>query len=348
MAYVAVAILIAGHEYHPKSKTHWDRCCLSRERYLARRFRSESFVAITFNVSAGSVRKAVYRARSSAPTETVSPLREAIRQDQYKLLENGDNVPFKELDKIISITDIYSETLKYLTEFSGKIIELSFFSHAYSDGPILTNTWQFRRVIVENARATLIELRQQPNDRRDPLDLDPRKQDFHPKSQSDEALAAWRSAFAENGKSWIWGCNDEELPKYLMRVIRRARPPVTPSLRDDAVVRVAALNYELAAIQTLNQHLLKPTKSQGMYDVMVGELRSYILGRLSDTYAQRLADATRRKVYAAGAGTWATFQSNKVDMEIAGQVHDIVQTYRSAFGIRSDDEGNKYLLFQPN
>lgn len=347
MASTLVAILIAGHEYSPDKKNHWDRCCLSRERFLARKFRSSQFMAITFDVRAGLIKRAIYKPNTSAPVRSSSALREPIRPDQYKRLANGDHVPFKRLDKIISIVDIYSETLKQVSAVNGKIVEFSFFSHAYADGPILTNTWAYQRVVGDGPHARLVPLQQMPGEKRDPADLDPRKQDFLATVQSAEALAYWKTAFADGGASWIWGCNSDQDVMRLMRVIRRAKPPITPSSNPESYVRIIPRDYELSSINFIAPNLAKPTKRAGTFEINVGSLRAFIMDKLTDTYAQRLADATGRRAYAAGPGTYATFQDNGVDMEVPGVIRDVVQTYRSVFGIPTDKEGLNYLQYNP-
>lgn len=348
-----VAILVAGNEYNPEKGIRWVRCCLSREKHLARRFRSVMFSAITFDVALGTLTRALYKPGGSAPTRTTTAIREPIRPDQYKRLPNGDNVPFKRLESIMSIMDIYSETLKQLVELDGKIVEFSFFSHAYADGPILTNTWAYRRVVGDGPLARLVDLQQSPGNSRDPADLDPRKQDFlpsvppAPSVQSAEALARWKTAFAENGVSWIWGCNSDNDVLRLMRVVRRAIPPITPNSNPESFVQITPRGPELASINHVAPHLLQTAKRSGTFQVQLGNLRKFILDRLHDTYAQRLADATGRPTYAAGPGTYATFQNNGVDLEVPGLVRDVVQTYRSAFGVSSDQEGRHYLQYNP-
>ena len=95
----------------------------------------------------------------------------------------------------LSIVNVYHSIQKAPV---GSVLELSIFSHAFVDGPVLFNT---------NAEPG--------SDRRSPLDTDGRAAiDFQPdmgETGNTNALTKFRQAFAPTGSFRIWGCNIQDI-----------------------------------------------------------------------------------------------------------------------------------------
>jgi hypothetical protein len=316
-----------------------------------------SFWAITFDVSRGAIRRAFYTpSRASGPAVTKETLKKPINQKmQYVKTRVGaeyDFIPAKGLNEIVSILDIYRRALESVADLKGEIVELSFFSHAYSDGPILTNTYEFQRVVGDGSSATLAPMQVLAGSVRDPNDLDPRKQDFDagsdlmPGVQSEEALKAWHSIFAESGRSWIWGCSRDDTMMQLVRGAGRSTPKLGRFLKPEQNIKVPLRKFDADRIATVHAGLLHATASPTVFEINVGELRGYVRGRLGNTYAQRLANATSRPVYAAAPGTYAGFKSG-TELYVPSAVRDVIEVYRSGFGREIDPEGNNYIKYVP-
>jgi len=96
----------------------------------------------------------------------------------------------------LSIVDVYHSVRKAP---AGSVLELSIFSHAFVDGPVLFNT----------SAGT--------GNRRDPNDTDGRAAiDFQPDmgengAANAHALDEFRNAFASTGSFRIWGCNIQDI-----------------------------------------------------------------------------------------------------------------------------------------
>src|SRR5213079_1861857 len=98
-------------------------------------------------------------------------------------------------DQAVSITDVYHSARNAPR---GSLLELSIFSHAFVDGPVLFNTF------ADPALTT-----------RDPDDTDGRAAiDFQAnmgETGQANALEEFRKAFADTGVFRIWGCNIQDL-----------------------------------------------------------------------------------------------------------------------------------------
>lgn len=111
--------------------------------------------------------------------------------------------PAKDPNEIMSIRDVYESVRKAP---AGSILELSIFSHAYKEGPILINTSEREEPIPSRYRYKSDPIN------RDPQDFDGRgHKDFLPTMEggagAGDLLTPFKNAFdAQNGEIHIWGC----------------------------------------------------------------------------------------------------------------------------------------------
>jgi hypothetical protein len=106
----------------------------------------------------------------------------------------------------MSIMDVY----KYIQEIgqneAGSIAELSIFSHGWTVGPILVNSYEREEY--------------QKKGERDPDDKDGRmNKDFFPPNMSSNDLTLFRKAFDKNAIIWIWGCAFDYLYRDILHQI---------------------------------------------------------------------------------------------------------------------------------
>lgn len=340
---VYLIALVGGYEYHPDAHNDWAVPCRSRELYLTKLFSQRPLLVITIDVARGTVREALYASRSGAPKVDTKRVKQPVTSKNYRMLEDGDNVFASGFRDAISALDIYSITIEYVAKFKAKILEFSVFSHAYSDGPILLNTWENQRVERSGGRYILVPLPSTGSLARDQDDMDPRKIDFLENSgQPTKQLLAWKTAFAEHGRSWIWGCSSNPPYRRLMLALGRLGPKLNASTRDDVEFSVALSNDDFEAVKRLSSTLLRKAKGPGKYTLLMADLRSFITTRFQDTYAQALANATSRPVFAAAYGTAAGFR-NRSDMYVA--LSDVVPIYQRVFGKITDPEGWNYVRY---
>lgn len=94
------------------------------------------------------------------------------------------------------ILDIYDHVKALGRTAPGSLVELHFFTHGWTGGPVLRNTYEVTVGPTQNAR--------------DPDDVDPRLKDFRIASVVGGANGQlFRRAFARTALVKLWGCNSE-------------------------------------------------------------------------------------------------------------------------------------------
>lgn len=351
-----LVIFICGVDYDyivrglkPGRPVDWTQTSKSRERQLLREIGSRPLIFVTFDIPRGIIVERNYEARSGEPKTTKRDEWKPISEKQYTVAKSGglQHVVFtgKASDHLCAHV-IYKQILSLVEARSAKILELSIFSHAYADGPILANTNPFERVRRVGGENVLVNISGTIPGVRDPDDFDFRPADFSVDGgQSESNLQRWRTAFASEGYSWVWGCNEDHRMKILMRAMKAGRPVVTRSTKSTAKIIVPLKSYQLEALTEISKDLVSLTEKKGTYEITFGRFLAEVGRRLKGTYAQKLANGTGRTVYSAAPGTAATYARNQVDMILDTHSSEIVQIYKSIFGRRVDPRNLGYIEY---
>ncbi|WP_460267783.1 hypothetical protein [Bradyrhizobium ottawaense] len=307
---------------------------------------------MTIDASRGTVRKAKFGLKTPAnkPDVKVDEVKSPIKDENYQLVDLAPdrqtyvfNSGFK---TVFSILDIYKLILSTAAS-EGPLHELSFFSHAEYSGPVLTNTFAYRRVARVGSRHVLVPAATESGSHRDPDDLDPRPIDFTEDNQTREELAQWRKLFTKAGYARLWGCQSRQRILILMRRIKQAKPPVGRYTKDDAILRLNLTEFERECVSDLSQDLLTKTKQRNVYEMRFGDFKAVMKNTLRNTYGYQLAQASNTTVYAAAPGTYSDFKGDDV-MYVHESTVDIVSVYETALGVRSDPEPLGYIGYEPS
>ncbi|MEZ4505685.1 MAG: hypothetical protein R2848_07420 [Thermomicrobiales bacterium] len=125
---------------------------------------------------------------------------------------------------MLGIMEVYAAVRRIGINHPGTLMELSFFSHAWSGGPILVNSTDDRMVTrpavpprtirvpagpfippipvtIPGVPETVVALNGMD---RDPDDYDPREIDFWPPNLSVDGKKDFRAAYHPSGVNWSW------------------------------------------------------------------------------------------------------------------------------------------------
>jgi hypothetical protein len=300
---------------------------------------------------------------SGQPTERVSSkarFAAVTRQDFEKRdLADGevDEHAFKDgRTNVMSVTDIYDTIVSLGRDTPNTLEEVSIFSHAYLEGPILVNSYDDRRVrMPERLRLSSSdgEFRNIQGSERDPDDKDCRAQlDFVAPTMPTDRLKQFRAAFSPRGRIWIWGCNFDIKANMLLSVVQRNIAGRT-DLGDDSLLRFRNLNKEqMSAFAEFNSNLKldldKLFQTRGC-DVSFGRIRRSMWDKITASFVYHAARAAGVPAIGAIYGTYASFdQGSPKLMSISADTARNVAFYRNYFGFKTDSEGRNYGVFTQN
>ena len=197
-------------------------------------------------------------------------------------------------DDSLSITDVYG----FLDEIgrlrAGALQELHIFSHGYLEGPILVNSLD-----LENGKPDPQTGKLPIPTRRDRYDRDGRRVDFREGGVINVRVANLRAAFAKNGFSYLWGCTKNQLAYSIIAearktLLKEGRGAVMFTWGGEQTWGKWEFFNDVLAVIPLIQTTVPYTLKQ-----VVGVLRILI----DRSYAQHMANAMQRPVFAALPGT---------------------------------------------
>jgi hypothetical protein len=250
--------------------------------------------------------------------------------------------------KIMSVVDIYKRVISIGKTEPASIHELSIFSHAFFDGPILVNSFDDGYVTVGSAGSTRrVRL---PVGLRDPDDKDGRSnKDFVTPNLPAEDLALFHGAFAPTGYAWVWGCNFPRDLNVVLRLVER-NSRYTPGIADDVVLEFRQLTREQIDsfvqfkedLEIETATLLKTHRCSVPFRLIKRAMWAGVTG----SYAYQMAYNVKLKVMGALYGTYAEFFAGSPKlMAISSKTRSHVEFYKKHFGVKTDDEGRNYGVF---
>ena len=191
-------------------------------------------------------------------------------------------------NKDLGIESLYQYLHEVGTAHPGSVHEVSVFSHAFFDGPILWDTFQ-----TDGTNGTP-DFRNDPI-KRDPNDLDGRRKDWNASGEM-SSFKQLEAAFAADGSFKIWGCNAE---RYIGQMIRQAQSKAGPKFDHDTLFTFAHTDTETADPEVTSQAVFERITLAHM-------MRSEIEFRLA-MYCGAAALFLKRPVFGAPPGAGSNF-----------------------------------------
>jgi hypothetical protein len=281
---------------------------------------------------------------------SIATERRALLASEYRMVD-GDEHPQFFLDKTrtalpISITDAY-QCVRQAP--AGSVIELSIFSHAYHQGPIITNSSDTVNHFADDPhKVTKL---------RDPADFDGRFfVDFNsnmgvtplvPGAGTPDHLSQFKSAFAADAEIRVWGCNGS---KEIERLVGMYKQLQKMKLKKETIADTTVLKYKVV------QDMIDPKTGATVIDpktglpkteevtkkTSLGAYRARIGRKIRNTYAYNCANHT-------GVTTYGMFPAISSDnsgdeLMVIDKSHKLTLSfYKNYMNLRSDERG--YGLF---
>jgi hypothetical protein len=200
----------------------------------------------------------------------------------------------------ISITDVYNHVQQLGRTEPGKLAELSILSHGWIEGPILVNSF-------DNTGSQ--------TGARDPDDKDARRdKDFEPPTMDAAARDDFRKAFAPDGFMWTWGCVFANSPRQVLHRVVNARKYRRAGSRKLPDTEKFELSFspEHAVFFDIDSTFFPAKGADGKFPLTftrtIGEIKTFLFGRLGDTYCQQAALAAQVPCFGALPGTYADYE----------------------------------------
>jgi hypothetical protein len=266
-----------------------------------------------------------------------------ITKSNYKVVgEGSEKYHFKrdQDGRFMSVLDIYRAISAIGLREAGTLEEVSVFSHAYVEGPILVNSDDLYSAL----RPDLPDAKRL----RDPQDYDARAaKDFTRANMTIGQLRLFQRAFSPRGFVWIWGCTSADAVRKVIGALIATKPNAQRG--DKVALRLSA--EEVAALSvfanfvTLDFALVRKT---GRCTIDVSQLLEGIVAQIEGCYAMSMARATGVLVISALPGTYAEFENERLGglMKITAKRGVQISFHQKYFGFELDREGRRYGLFK--
>jgi hypothetical protein len=365
-------IYVAGHDYEYKgvdfSAFAWARMA----RQAAKDTSTEDRDFIIFDTRSGSIDTFQHRfpggklRKKQIGQSVFTPLRKSHYHEwqdaggarHYSLLNDQRG--------LLSITEVYAAVRRIGINHPGTLRELSFFSHAWSGGPILVNSTDDRRVTRPAVPPRTIEVPAGPDvppipltlpglpemvvplngTQRDPDDFDPREIDFWPPNMSVDGKKDFRAAFHPSGFSWSWGCAFPRDVHYILRQVQRHPLYKESGLKDDVSFTFTSFGKEHA--DHISQILSLAIPNHNNVTLTFGQIRDYIRRQTLATWTRALAVASERIAYGGLIGTYSEYDTGKEPlMHVKASFKSHFTFYKNYLDIPLDPEGRNYGVYRP-
>jgi hypothetical protein len=204
-------------------------------------------------------------------------------------------------EKSISITHVYA----YICSLGNDknklhtLTELHFFTHGTFEGPILVNSLDLHRRLLNDK-----------GPQRDPLDKDARSQkDFELDNLGMDCFQKFPAAFASQARGFVWGC---DFTKFWKKVIQETlRRKVNTRSLDSLLSPFTYTDEHSWGMNEEDFHSIlgsgaRPHQSKRL---TVREVRELLRDLIEDAYMQKLATASRHITVGALPGTYADFDT---------------------------------------
>jgi hypothetical protein len=253
----------------------------------------------------------------------------------------------KNADGVMSIMDVYHYVEQIGKKDPGTLVELSIFSHALYEGPILVNSYDHT-----------------DGNKRDDNDKDGRhKKDFIPPNMAPDGLSSFQKAFARGGSVWVWGCDASSIYRHVFERIAKTskyRTTAGGRLRDSDVFTFEFTPEDASRLYHQDSNFFPAKSARGSYplkfDRTVKQIKKFFEEGLNDTYSAKIAAASKVLTYAALPGTWASLVPDayglmhvpKTKKEGGGDDFSaLIDFYGWYVGAPEDPENRGYGTFMP-
>jgi len=348
-------IIVAGVDYHPVSEnkrgTDFLHYCNKyyQKTYLKEKISREDLFFYIVDIKRGKINLITHNYDSSTNVYTKKTLAyktfdPVTSSNYFDLLKNGHKYFHRNAGNIISKFTIYN-----LIELIGKdnpatLNEVSIFSHAYFDGPILVNSLFQNTNYLDYLNPTkLIDV---VSLGRDPNDYDMRRwdfYDFYSRVSNNKKISLLKAAFAQKGLVKIWGCSFPKLLNYFLSKIRKNNSFKPSGLKNNVKFEFTPYTLKIEIIDFINLTLNKNFKKSDIIYLSFLEIKTIFCNQLTLTYSSIGSKLIDKNFQAAIPTTFADIYPI---FKISSKTIKNVEFYKNYFDIKTDNLN--YGIYEPD
>jgi hypothetical protein len=346
-------IFVAGIDWAWSGVGFATKVARDRVRQVLAKYKERHIQIQIFDFSSGSIHiiergRGVTASIKESERQIFAPITKKLNYPRIEMSSGpSDSVYVHDGRQTMSITDVYESVFLIGDRSPETLCELSFFSHAYSDGPTLVNSYEYLRPVYKGGR--LREAYAHEMNARDSFDRDPRgAKDFDLPYFNKERHKSLNHAFHRKlGRAWIWGCNDDLRVLYPLQKTFQS-----PSFSWSGVDNEKVIKYRFTKEEAQDCFGTDPTgkflpqdKSELIFSRTFGELKKYARAILSSTYSARFARTSKVLCLGALPGTFANYQ--RPPMAITSDRKSVTRFFKTYLSVSLDDDGFGYAKFFP-
>ena len=340
-------IIVAGVDYHPISEnkrgTDFLYYCNKhyQKLYLKEKNNKDDLLFYIIDIKRGKINLIAhhYNTNNNVYVKKVSIYK------SFDLKKNGHKYFHPNGKNIISKFTIYQLIETIGIDNPGTLIEVSFFSHAYFDGPILVNSkmnsTNYYDYINSTVLIDVVTLGYDPND------YDMRRWDFidfynRPENESKKKMI--KQAFGLSGIIKIWGCSFPlELHDFLHK-IRTNKSYKSSDLTNDVIFEFPANHFTQYQLSIINS-VTNPNVYNRLDKVSISFqlIKKIFCPQIVYTYASITSKFMDKKVHAALP---ATYSEISPIFRISPKVLSNVTFFKSYFNFKTDNLN--YGIYEPD
>ncbi|MBK7129040.1 MAG: hypothetical protein IPH66_06710 [Crocinitomicaceae bacterium] len=352
-------VLVAGVDYVPiflkKTPTDFLHYCNKQlEKLYSKEKSNEDLNFYVVDIRRGKIHLISYLFNSATSThsknttifKTFDPV---VFSNYFDVNGDGKKIRFHPNQKnIISKRTIYELIEMIGTSNPETLKELSVFSHAYLDGPILLNSAQESSNYTDflGNEIDVVSLGYDPND------YDMRMWDFttfyNLTAWPDNAdrIVAFKAAFHPEGIVKIWGCNFWKLTNKLLAKIRSNVAYKRAGLTNDVIFNFSSLSFTDDMLKNIINPVLKTSYvKEDKITLKFLDIRRVFCRLYTFTYPHVFSKFIERKIQAALPATYADISPT---FRISSLTFENVIFYQNYFEIETDDERLNYGIYKPD
>jgi len=348
-------IIVAGVDYHPVSEnkrgTDFLYYCNKhyQKLYLKEKNNKDDLLFYIIDIKRGRINLITHNYDSTSNTyikkTSIYKSFDLVTSSNYfDLLGNGHKYFHPNDKNIISKFTIYQLIETIGIDNPDTLIEVSIFSHAYFDGPILLNSLRqdsnYFDYLDSSTEVDVTTLGFDPND------YDMRRwdlYDFYYRATNSNRLANLIAAFSVNGIFKIWGCSfPKELHKFLYK-IRTNKSYKENGLTNTIIFDFAANSFSTVHLSMINSALSTTYSRTDKISLTFLEIKKIFCPQIIYTYASIASKLLDKKVLAALPATYAEISPT---FRISPKVLSNVTFFKSYFNFGTDNLN--YGIYEPD
>ncbi len=324
-----IYILVAGIEYHSLKPNFFLKFCVRRKESILKKNINDNIEILIFDFQSGIIHKYSKYLNGSEKYKKIknySMIRKINYNNYNEFKPNGK--------KFMSIIDIYKVVQDIGSNNKNTLMELSFFSHSYNDGPILVNSYDCSSC----------------GNGRDINDMDARaSKDFRPPTMTISNKKKFQDAFHKDGYAWIWGCNAHStFKKIVFKIIKLSKSNPADTLLID-IKNLLSNNDQKKYFWYVIKNYMSPKEYNNAFNIKKIQfkyIKSFCCYHIESSYSYSLAEVlNNRKVYGVLPGMFAEYSNQTMKVNVEKNFKDYIKFFEKYFYFKIKNNYGDYCSY---